>query len=663
MALALTRRTLLEASVYSAAALWARVPRIYGAEPGAGEGWTSEWDKALLLAEIVRIGKNYDEAEQMVRGHRGPEYNYQTNLRSMTVHATRDSIEYASLLLYFDEPALIGRAASILKRVLPLQVRDPTSPYFGLWSYYIEEPLEKMNSADFNWADFIGALLLNILFLHERRISADLARSIRTAVQNAAACIRKRNVSLYYTNIAFQGTYVTLATGELLKDAELLDYAKQRFVRLEATVNESGSFAEYNSPTYMAVTLENISRIMMFVHDPGSREIAAKLNALAWKQIAEHWHAPTKQLSGPMSRAYSNDIGSPMWIQKGTNNRVRFETLADLAKKAPGGEATIPTVDFRCPEDLVLLFGPTPRHQVREVFVAGTTLVDNLDVSKRAKAVAPIEGTTLLTPAFCLGSANRSDFWIQRRPLIAYWGDATRPPKCLQMRVIKDDYDFTSALLYSAQNQGSVLGSIRFRSDGGDKHPSLDRIKNGTFSLTQMRMELFFGQWQASNRILLNGKPGPQEFTAHIGSRVAIDTGSVKLFFQVHAAHFVEAATQLRFVHQGSDAGLSVDLMKADAPQIVHWDNFAEAGCDFTLMMSDARQSLEALDAVFASSKFNAVDSAGTREITWSCGDEELTVKTASRVLPIAAMDEAYEARIDGKPYPLARLDQAPIHY
>jgi hypothetical protein len=31
--------------------------------------------------------------------------------------------------------------------------------------------------------------------------------------------------------------------------------------------------------------------------------------------------------------------------------------------------------------------------------------------------------------------------------------------------------------------------------------------------------------------------------------------------------------------------------------------------------------------------------------------------------LPIAAMDEACESRIDAKPYPLVRLDQAPIHY
>ena len=664
MGITLTRRTLLTNAGYAAGTSILPWNGPLGATlfAPADTGWTPEWDAALLNAEIARIGKSFDEVEHMVRAHRGPEYNYQSNLRSMAVHPTRDSIEYASLLLYFDDPVLIGRAVSILKRVLPLQVNDPASPYFGLWSWYLEEPVDKMNSADFNWADFNGALLLNILLLHQKRLPAGLVEDVRLAVRNAAACIRKRNVSLYYTNIAFQGTYVTLAAGELLGDSDLLAYAKDRFVRLAATVEESGSFAEYNSPTYIAVTLENVSRILMYVRDPASRALAARMNAMAWKHIGERWHAPTKQLAGPMSRAYSNDVGSPMWIQKGTNNQVRFETLADLQKKAPSGEATIPTVDFRCPDELLPLFGPTPRRQHREVFIEGTTLVDNLDVSKRTAEVAPIEGTTLLTPAFCLGSANRSDFWIQRRPLIAYWGAAARPPKCMQMRVIKDDYDFTSALLYSAQNQGSVLGSIRFRSDGGDKHPSLDRIKNETFSLSEMRVELFFGQWQSSYRIMVDGEPmEPHEFSVAAASRIAIDTGTVKILFKTRNARFLKPATQLHFARKADDATLSVELMKVPTPQLVHWPDFADAGCDFTLWMDDSAASLEKLDAAFAAMQFNESSVASVRETTWNSTDGELGVKSATRVQPIAKMDESYEARLDGKPYPFVRLERAVV--
>jgi hypothetical protein len=659
----LTRRTLIRnlACGIGASSLGSSLPLFSSSMPTA---WTSEWDVALLKAEIDHMGRSFDKSEQMLRAHRGPDYNYQTNIRSVTVHPTRESLEYASLLLYFEDPGYTDRAIGILERMLPLQVQDPSSQYFGLWSWYMEEPVEKMNAADFNWADFNGSILLNILLLHEKRIPPELAVKVRTALRNAAACIRKRNVSLYYTNIAFQGTYVTLAAGELLEDDSLLDYARQRFVRLAATVNESGSFAEYNSPTYIAVTIENISRILMFVHDPSSRALAGQLNALAWKHIGEHWHAPTKQLAGPMSRAYSNDIGSPMWIQKGTGNRVQFVTLEELSQKAPGGEASIPTVDFRCPDELLPLFGPTKRHQHREIFVGGATLVDNLDVTKRESPVAPVEGTTLLTPSFALGSANRSDFWIQRRPLIAYWGDSVRPPKCLQVRVIKDDYDFTSALLYSAQNQGFVLGSIRFRSDGGDKHPSLDRIKDGTFSLTEMRVQLLLERWSSTNRILVNGKPmGPHPFVVPAASRVAIAAGDVKILFQAHFAHFIEPATNFVFEQQGNNAMLSVELMKSASPQTVHWAELPGAGCDFTLWMDDSGTALEKLDAAFAAMTFKESSGGGFRQVSWTTEDGTLSVKTASSVLPITKMDQAYEAQIDGRPYPFVRLESAPIRY
>ena len=593
MTLSLTRRTVVRSLACTLGVSTCGLPSFAAlpASPAPADGWTPEWDSALRDADILRLGRSYDASAQMTGEHRGPEYNYQSNLRSILAHTTRTSLEYASLLLYTNDTALHERAYAILRRVLPLQVVDPASRYFGLWSWYLEEPVDKMHAADFNWADFNGAILLNILLTHESSLPADLAAQCRTALRNAAVSIRKRNVSPYYTNIAFQGTYVTLATAELFGDNDLLDYARQRFVRLAAAVDESGSFSEYNSPTYIAVTIENLTRILMYVKDPGSRAIATRLNALAWKHIAEHWHAPTRQLAGPMSRAYSNDIGSPMWIQKGTGNQVRFVTLDDIKRRAPGGEASFSTVDFRCPDELIPLFLTTPRHQHREVFIAGQTLIESIYDTKREIAVAPVEGTTLLTPAFALGSANRSDFWVQRRPLIAYWGGANHPPQCLQMRVVKDDYDFTSALLYSAQNQGSVLGSIRFRSDGGDKHPGLDPIKDQTFTATSMRVELLLGQWKTSNRILVDGKPVmqyPASFPAT--SRIALDAGDVKIFFKAHTARFVDDAAQMQIAQTGPDATVSLYLMQRAAPGPIHWPDLTTAGCDFTLWMDDSRR-------------------------------------------------------------------------
>ena len=271
----LSRRNVLKTLACAAGALSLNdAAHAFALTGRAEEGWTSQWDEALLAAELDRFGKNYDDSEQMIRGRRGPEYNYATNVRSMAIHPTRDSLEYASLLLYSRTPAMTARAVAILRRVLPLQVQKPSSPYFGLWSYYLEEPAEKMHSADFNWADFNGSSLLNILLVHEKSLPADVAAQARRALSYATASIRKRDVSLYYTNIAVQGTYVTLAAAELLGDRDLLAYAKQRMLRLAATVDQSGSFAEYNSPTYMAVTQRLVPWLQGSMHLPGNRSVS-----------------------------------------------------------------------------------------------------------------------------------------------------------------------------------------------------------------------------------------------------------------------------------------------------------------------------------------------------------------------------------------------------
>ncbi len=661
----LTRRAVLGSLAYGIGAQSLARRGFAAASPADAPPWTKDWDAALLVAELHGMEKSYDPAVQMISAYHGDEYSYQSHVRGATVHPTRNSLEYASLLLYASDRQPIDRAVQIIKRMLSLQVKDPGSRYFGLWGWYMEEPPDKMPSADFNWADFNGATLLNILLEHEGKLPPEVAAGCRDALRACAISIRKRNVGLDYTNIAFQGTYVTLATAELLKDDGLLTYAKDRIKRLEATIEVSGSFAEYNSPGYMAVTIGNLSRMLYYVRDKEARAGAARLNALAWRHIAEHWHMPTMQLAGPMSRAYNNNIGAAMWIQKGTNNRVRFLTLEEIVKQSPGGEVSIPTVPWNCPEEVVSIFTSTERRQHRELFVAGRTTtgdaISSLAVEKPNGATLPVEGTTLLTPAFSLGTINRCDCWVQRRNLLAYWGGPSRPPHCVQLRVMKDDYEFTSAEFYAAQEQGEVLGSIRFRLDGGDKHPSLDPVKGQTITLRRMRVELLFEHWENSNVILVDGRRQTSHaFDAPVGSRIAIGAGPVKIVFQAREARFREKAQTASFALDGANARLAVELMHSDKPETIHLPDLADPGCDFTFHMNDSGATLEQVDEAFQSRLYTSNQSANVRQINWKTDRGELSVTTATAVQPLPLLDRAFDASVDAKPYPFRRLGSQP---
>jgi len=552
--------------------------------------WTPEWDRALIEAAVAQQDRNFDPKENMLQSHRGADYNYHSGLRNAVVHPTRDSVGYALVLLEAGGAERIARAAAVLDRTIALQDTDPKSRFYGIWGYFLEEPPAQMQPADFNWADFNGAQLLMIEARHGAKLPSATRARVAESIRHAANSIRRRNVTMAYTNIAVQGTFVTLAAAELLKDDDLRAYAHDRLRRFAQQVDLNGSFDEYNSPTYIQVTIGNLTRIRMLLREDAVLRLAARIEERAWRHIGEHWHAATRQLAGPMSRCYSTDVGSPLWLQKALGGALPFATLEE-AKRRPG-DADAAILDYRCPAEITPLFlkSGEPR-QHREIFRAA------------APPVIPVQGTTWLDRDWCLGSVNRGNFWVQSRPLVAYWGGPQRPAHYLQARLIKDDYDFSSGLLYSVQDRGWLLGVVNFQTDGGDKHPSIDRVKNGEFSASRFRLRFDIGGVPGVPRFLQDGT-GPY-------SRIAFDLGGVNLVFQIRKAAMADFEPRLTWGREDNVFAISFDWFPpASQPQTIRFKNIGPAYAVLTMAMSGADTSLSDLDAAFAKRKYESHDDA-----------------------------------------------------
>jgi hypothetical protein len=143
-------------------------------------------------------------------------------------------------------------------------------------------------------------------------------------------------------------------------------------------------------------------------------------------------------------------------------------------------------LQFDCPKDLRSHFArlESPRTTV-ETFAKAD--------AKRSGAKNPVVGTTFLHPAFTLGTINRGDLWNQRRPVLSYWGDAGNVT-WLRVRFLHDGYDYTSALVFAAQHEGSALITIGFASDYGDTHPSLNKPPvPGQLKARELRLRFEFG--------------------------------------------------------------------------------------------------------------------------------------------------------------------------
>jgi hypothetical protein len=428
-------------------------------------------ERAELTRMIEERDHQFDASENLLKTRIGSEYSYNTNLRNADAHPTRESLVYAADLLALGRETDRPRALAVLGRVLDLQDRDPESKTFGVWPHLAEEPLGKGPYIDRNWADFLGVQLLRIWIDSRDALPPAMVSRLETGIRNAAEAIHVRDVGPGYTNIAVMSAYVSIVAGERLSDPVILARGLKRLDDLvEHTRKNRDSLTEYNSPTYTKVALEELARLRHHVQTAEARPKVEHLYHLAWAEIATHHHANSGQWAGPYSRAYSDLIG------EGLRDFLDASTRGRLGRDRP--RLRHQGIPMPCPEELWPWFDPikTPRTVVK-AFEAGDH---------------PITGTTHLTPSFALGSVNRQDTWNQRRNLQAHFGTPERPGY-VRFRLLHDGYDFASGQFWSAQDGGRVLAGVTMATDGGDKHPSLDRIKDGTIRASDLRVRFEIG--------------------------------------------------------------------------------------------------------------------------------------------------------------------------
>ncbi len=259
--------------------------------------------KKAILKSLAQYESEYDANVSMIKQnylyHTG---THKTNYRGHTVHATRVAADYAVDLLDCGDSVMEKRAFDVLGKLLSLQDVRHNSSTHGLWAYFLEEPIDKMAEPDLNWADFIGTKLLQISINQRERLPSDLADGLDWAIIYAARLIQKRNVGPDYTNIAIMGTHVTLVTSEIYSLTDLNAYAINRLRIFMSFPKANGAFTEYNSPTYTQTALNELGRMKMHAIEDEVEELANELYYIGWAEVAQHYHLPTGQWSGPHSR-------------------------------------------------------------------------------------------------------------------------------------------------------------------------------------------------------------------------------------------------------------------------------------------------------------------------------------------------------------------------
>jgi hypothetical protein len=428
----------------------------------------SEKQKEEIIREVKEDNEIFDPEYNALKIYRPKTANrYHSDMVGMYVHPTRQTANYAVMLLETEMPEYRERAFKVLEAVINKQDKDTASKTYGIWPYNFEEPLDEMNRPDWNWADFIGVQLLEAYIKYNDVIPKELQNKMKESIIHASRSIQERDVKPGYTNIAIMGTLVTHLTSHLFDLPDMKDYADMRMKRFYDYTKRLKGFAEYNSPTYTRVALNELIRMKQYILDKETLEMVNYCYNTGWKVMATHFHQPTGQLAGPHSRSYSTLIRDRLYnlLYGASNGKIKY----DNAQKPDNYYK----LQHKIPTAYMDYFIKTPKSRVQ---IDTFSLQDN-----------PPIGYSYLTSEYAFGTVNRATTWQQRRPYLLYWGD-TADTHFLRVQLLHDYVDFGIGNIFSVQQENEALTAMNFATNGGDYHISIDRISNGKFIAKDVRL-------------------------------------------------------------------------------------------------------------------------------------------------------------------------------
>lgn len=425
-------------------------------------------NRAMFLRCLQRYHEMYDEKEFMLRQEYTPK-GYHTHYQGKTVHPTCDSMVYALALLDTESEEYYSRANDIIDRILSLQDINPNNDTFGIWSWYLEEPLSEMAPPDWNWADFLGKVFLQIAADYPSVLGVERLEAVFRCIERCCRSIIRRDVRITYTNIAVMDAVVTIFAGELLKNSEFLQYGREKIRRIWQDISTVG-LNEYNSPTYTLIVLRDISIALQYIRDESARENFHRLFHFCWQCVADHFFYPAFEWAGPHGRAYT-----PLITEE-------IKSYLKYAVGLPVSEAAIELfrVNLKCPAVYLQQF-----RQAQEKCVEYDFKKENISAQTRSCYC-------YMNHKFSLGTFFCNVMWNQNDNLIAHWGSEDKP--CyLRLRCLHNNYDFCGVKCNAMQDKNRVLAVLNFAYDGGDTHPSLDKIEDGVIRASDLRLRFEVG--------------------------------------------------------------------------------------------------------------------------------------------------------------------------
>ena len=157
-----------------------------------------------------------------------------------------------------------------------------------------------------------------------------------------------------------------------------------------------------------------------------------------------------------------------------------------------------------------------------------------------------------------------------------------------QVRFMHDDYDFSAATFYGQQKENQVLAVINFISNGGDKHISIDRFKDGKITAKDLRLRFEFGNVKSPDELAV-----PKS----VNDPFVINLDELEFNFQLYSSEFDGAKGHWEKGGDGKTSWIDFVFYSGEEKEIdLIKMNRAVSGFIFELNSTEVKQEFKKAD-------------------------------------------------------------------
>jgi len=230
-----------------------------------------------------------------------------------SVHLIPQSAWYAFGLLERDRPGDRERALAVIDAVLATQYDRPGTPWHGTFARVFEQPEPAPGAREWvdydpNWRQFVGTTLLMVLRHHAEALGEPRRARVEASLSLAVGGEPPGRIRPAYSNIALLQSVLCVEAGTMLGDPAMVDAGLGLAAAVVARFDRSGTFDEFNSPTYYGIDLLALAMWRTTGASTQMQDWGRRLEAALWEDMAMFFHAGLGNLVGPFVRTYGMDM-------------------------------------------------------------------------------------------------------------------------------------------------------------------------------------------------------------------------------------------------------------------------------------------------------------------------------------------------------------------